>query len=421
MQVAPDPDYDDAVATRAPVRSRRRLLRAGALLVAAFVFVLLPSRISGHQASAWFAGDPDLALALARGTAHDTERLATARRFATGSPRFDSEWHFGSFMMAAMGHGQVALAHPSEAREQHALMARSLERLLEPELRVFDSEAWHDDALAALDGDQGHAAYLGYLGVALGLEARVLAREPSLDDEAAEKRAALRGHIARALRRRLENSATLLLETYPGERYPVDNSAVVAAIALDAESRGEARPEIVTRWVSEVRARYIDRESGLLYQSTSPSGAPSSLRTHADGAPLDRARGSGTALASYFLSFADAPLSRDLYQALKGELYVGGAGFGAMREYPMFEDGRGDIDSGPLLFGLSVSATGFGLAAARIHGDGDTFARMFATTHLFGAPIEQGGVLRFASGGPIGNAILFAMLTAAPLSAGGES
>jgi hypothetical protein len=207
--------------------------------------------------------------------------------------------------------------------------------------------------------------------------------------------------ISRALERRVERSPTLLLETYPGETYPVDNAAVIASIAVHAKSTGRTRPPVVGRWVAEVRRRAVDRATGLLHQSV-----------RLDGTPLDAPRGSGTALAAYFLSYADMDLSRDLHEAVERELAVRVAGFEGIEEYPRGRWGGGDIDSGPLVFGFSIAATGFELAGCRIHGDRDCHRRLIATLDLFGAPREHDGVTSHVSGGPLADALMLALRTA---------
>ena len=40
--------------------------------------------------------------------------------------------------------------------------------------------------------------------------------------------------------------------------------------------------------------------------------------------------------------------------------------------------------------------------------------RLFATSYLFGAPLDRGDARNYVSGGPLGDAIMFAMLTALP-------
>ena len=89
-------------------------------------------------------------------------------------------------------------------------------------------------------------------------------------------------------------------------------------------------------------------------------------------------------------------------------------GFGAIREYAPGHDGLGDVDSGPVVLGVSVSATGFALAPARASGRFEDFESLFRTTELFGMPVELSGRERFVTGGPIGNALLLALLTSGP-------
>ena len=54
------------------------------------------------------------------------------------------------------------------------------------------------------------------------------------------------------------------------------------------------------------------------------------------------------------------------------------------------------------------------LGASRAHGDRATFVDDYATAHLFGAPVDRDGRRSFAMGGPLGDAMMFAMLTARP-------
>ncbi|HEY0192682.1 MAG TPA: hypothetical protein VGC42_16295, partial [Kofleriaceae bacterium] len=87
------------------------------------------------------------------------------------------------------------------------------------------------------------------------------------------------------------------------------------------------------------------------------------------------------------------------------------AGFGAIREYADGRAGGGDTDSGPVVLGVSVSATGFALAPMRAWHRRAAFEALYRTVDLFGVPVQGGG---FAIGGPIGNALLLALLTSGP-------
>lgn len=346
-------------------------------LVCLVVVYAIPHRVCARQAPKFFEGDREAVAALGQGTARWIDEPLS---FRTGSTQFDGEWNFGSLMMAAMGYGQVALEHHDASSVLR--MDACLARMMEPSRRTFDTDRWGNDALETLVDGDGHVAFLGYANLALSLRRRI-----GPDNDYAK----LNDDISRALEQRLQRS--LLIESFPNEIYPVDISAGVASLALRARALGKPQPAVVTRWLAMARNELRDPGNGLLFQSTT-----------------DRARGSGTALAVYFLAYADLDLSRELFDALEG---LGGSvlGFGVMREHPTAESDA-DIDSGPVVFGYGVSATGFALAGARIHDRKDLFEELFATAWLFGAPLESRDRLELVTGGPIGNAILFAMLTA---------
>jgi len=349
----------------------------------------------GRDASRWYAGDIVVQEQLSRGVEHWLKADLSRTNFSTGSGQFNGEWLFGTYLMAGLGFGQTALEHP-EWRGRHVpLMERCIERILSEQVRAFDRESWKNDPIESLDGDSHHAAYLGYLNLLLGLHR-------ALDPRSSH--AALNDRITTALARRLRASKLLLLQTYPGEVYPVDNCAVIASIGLhDSVTRGTNGP-LVAAWMARCRSDYQDAATGLLIQAVDP----------VTGAPIDVARGSGTALGLYFLSFIDRSMAGEWFGSVQRDLARSVAGFGLVREYPAGVTGLGDIDSGPVLLGYGVSPTGFSLAGSRMFGDATYFTKLYRVVHLFGAPRVRNGEFHFTTGGPIGDSILFAMLTAQP-------
>jgi hypothetical protein len=344
----------------------------------------------GRGASELFDGDENAQRALARGVDRWVQEDLSERDFATGDARYDGEWLFATRMFAALGYAQSAIEHPSLRREHAERIDRCLEALLDPASRAFDRDAWGSDAIDDLGTDRAHVAYLGYLALALSLARLVDPRSRFVPFEE---------RVIAHLAARLEASEIDLCETYPGEIYPIDNTASFGAIAVHDRASGEDHSALLRR-LTRGLARYRDPSSGLLFQSV-----------RANGEPVDLARGSGTALAAYFVSFADRSLSRSLWRSIDDRLARSALGFGAIREYVPGEGGWGDVDSGPVLFGLGVSASGFSLALARIHGDRDRFESLYATAAFVGGPVDEDGT-HYALGGPIGDALLFAMTTA---------
>ncbi len=353
---------------------------------------VLPRSLVGREADALFDGDAAAQDALARAVAADVVRDTGVGSFHTGSERFDGEWALVTSQMAALGLSQVILAHPELRARYLPSLRLAVDHVLRPQTFAFATQAWGVSPLDHLDDDGGHA-YLGYVALAVGA---LRAVDPSTP------RAALHDRLVAALARRLERSPSGAIETYPGESYPCDLATVVGAIGQHARLTNTDRRALLSRMATVYRSRWIDPSSGYLAQSVVPS----------TGEPASPGRGSGTALSSYFLSFADPSLSRALGNAVARTGTRSLAGFGAVREYAPGSPGGGDVDSGPVVFGVSVSATGFALASARQLGDRDRFAALYRTAALFGVPVARGDGRAFVAGGPLGNAIMLAMLTA---------
>jgi len=377
----------------------RRVARP--LLVMATVVALagvFPRWWCGRDVDDYARGDIEAQRRLARGAAAWIESGVRPESFGTGNPRFDGEWALVTHQMVVLGLGQVVLAHPELKTEYAPVIARAVERMIAPEALRFGTEAWGRAGLEALDDDEGHA-YLGYLALALGMARLLDSNMPQAD---------LHDRLVTALARRLRQSPHMMIETYPGETYPPDVSAVAGAIGLHGRATGTDHHTLLADWSEAVRSRYRDPRSGLLYQA---------VRSQT-GEPADLARGSGTAIAVYFTAFADSTLSRDLYESLRAGCATDLLGFGGIREHPVDSQAdSADIDSGPVLLGVGVAATGFAIAGSRIHGDRDRLTTLVRTLHLFGLPSDSDGARHYLTGGALGDAIMLAMLTAGPATA----
>jgi len=375
--------------------SRTRLGQTIALIGALAIVRLVPAWWCGREARAWMDGDGATQAALCEELIAFEQRDDAQRRGKSRN-RFAGEWALVTHQMVALGLAQVALAHPELRDRYRPVITRAAEKSFLPEMRDFGTEAWHgEDVLDSLAGPHGHA-YMAYPALAVGM-ARLL--DPAFPAALARRHDAL----IDTFERRLLASPTRLIETYPKEAYPTDVAAVAAAIAVHARATGRRHDAVLRHWASLVRAVQIDATSGLVIQRM---GAR-------DGRPHDAPRGSGTGLAAYFAGFADRAVADFLTDGLPQQR-ASFLGFTAIREYAPGHHGHGDVDSGPVVLGVSVSATGFALASARATGRFDGFRSLFRTTNLFGLPVEVGGRKRFVTGGPIGNALLLALLTSGP-------
>lgn len=356
---------------------------------------VIPRALIGRDADAAFDDESSFQRGLADHVAHvlEVEAQASASlKFTTGDARIDGEWALVTHEMAALGFCQIIAAHP-ELRDRYLPAARAAVKVLaSDEIYRFGDEAWGAKTLSSLGSAHGQA-YLGYAALGMGALRSI---DPATDY------GKLHDTIIAALVRRLDALPNGDLETYPGELYPADISSVIGAIGQHARLTGADHHALLERMSHIVRDRWIDAESGYLAQTIH----------RGTGLPVSEPRGASTALAAYFISFADPALSQDLARSVLKSGRATFLGFGGTREYPPNAWGLGDVDSGPVVLGVSVAATGFALASARMRGERDIFRELFRTTQLFGVPVSTSGGWHYLTGGPLGNALLLAMMTA---------
>jgi hypothetical protein len=347
-----------------------------------------------REANRYFDDSYAHQLVLQRGVESWIKQDLNLDDYATGSNKFNGEWLFGTYLMSGLGFGQMAMIHPELKAHNLPLIEGCIEKILSAKVKAFDKLSWGNDPIDTLSVDtHDHAAFLGYFNLLLSMN-RLLNPETRF--------ARLNENVSRALVRRLEQNPILTLETYPNERYPVDNCAVIASIGLYDQATGANHSVLIKRWMENFKKNYIDPKTGLLFQSLNLNGKAS-----------DYPRGSGSALGLYFLSYANPAIARQMYHAVKKELASTCFGFGTVREYPRgIPHGRMDVDSGPIVWGYGFSSTGFTIAGSKIFRDRSYFKRLYAIAYFAGAPYDDEESRTFVSGGPLGTAILFAMLTA---------
>jgi hypothetical protein len=389
--------------TGTPPRPRRRRGRRVLAFLAAGALLLLALKI------VWvLALRPDPARLLAGGEGAD---LASRRAYLVGrltvDPRvaetmaapddglFRGEWLIGTLSMTAAATTNMAFDDPALLPRAREDVARLLDRALSPGARAFDAQRWREDPLESLDGPHGHAGYLGHLALMLGAN-RLLGGDRRFD--------ATHDRVAAALARRVKAAPSGHLETYPGETYAMDNTVVQAALALHQQAgRGDHRAA-TARWLDHTRRHLLDPRTGLV-----------SFALDAGGRPLQGARGSGAGWNSFYLPFVDEAFAAEQFAALKAHLVrdlpFGGAG---VREFPAGVVGAGDVDSGPVLFGISTSGTGFAVAGARHARDARLLGRLLTTAEIVGCTVQWSGRRRYLLAPLVGDAIMLAMKTARP-------
>ena len=194
---------------------------------------------------------------------------------------------------------------------------------------------------------------------------------------------------ARAIAAALDENP--LPSSYPGAAWPCD--VVVALAAVHRASRLVEVPGlagVTKRWFEAMEA-HRDPSNGLLVHQRGES----------------RARGASQSLIQVFLPDIDPERAAREWAIYKQAFLSPTLGLVGIREHAHGIDAPGDVDSGPLINGVSASASAVTLAAARRHGDAELATVLDQEADLLGMPLPTGSGMAFALGFlPVGDAFV---------------
>ncbi|MFV0429443.1 MAG: hypothetical protein ACK5KO_08460 [Arachnia sp.] len=182
-----------------------------------------------------------------------------------------------------------------------------------------------------------------------------------------------------------------LVTSYPGRSWPCDNVVAMAAVhRVSALRPVPGLAETTDRWLEKLE-QHRDESTGLW--------------VHESGGDLPR--GSSQSIIQTFLPDISAALAETQWQRYRSAFLVAAVGLIGFREYPIGQQGDGDVDSGPLLFGVSASASAVSLAAARVNGDLAVATNLDREAELLGLTLPAFPGRSFALGQlPIGDAFV---------------
>jgi hypothetical protein len=269
----------------------------------------------------------------------------------------------------------------------------------------FQTEALREArwALAQLESSEGRAPFspalnppygVFYNGWTNGLRGGILKLQPS-DTHDPEEVTAFEETTA-ALAAAFNASDTPFLQAYLGQAWPVDSTVAVASLHLHDVLFPPLYSETIQRWLSAAKA-HPDPATGLLPHRVDA----------VTGAMLEGARASSQSVISRFLPEIDPVWGRDQYRRFRDTFVTTIGGIPGVLEYPVGVNGFGDVDSGPLLAGVSLSATVVTVASARVERDAALYEPLLDVGEVLGLPVTLGDSKRYAFGAlPVGDAFL---------------
>jgi len=205
---------------------------------------------------------------------------------------------------------------------------------------------------------------------------------------------------------RMENNPVPFAESYPNECWMFDHVNALAAIKIADFLDRTDHSALLQSWLALAKRKLVHRETGLLISSFTLKGEP-----------LDGPEGSTIWMVAHGLQLIDEDFARDQYQRARKELGRTLLGFGYAREWPTSWKGPMDIDSGPIVPVLQISAGSSGMAfigASAFHDD-DFLSSLAATLDFAAFPARKNGGLRYCAGNQVGDAALLYAAVQGPL------
>ena len=204
----------------------------------------------------------------------------------------------------------------------------------------------------------------------------------------------------------MERGPILAAESYPNECWTFDNAAALAAMRMEDFLDGTDHSVFVRRWVASARKNLTDPATGMLVSSFTLKGES-----------LEGPEGSSIWMVAHFLRLADEDFARDQYQRAKKELSRKMMGFAWSGEWPESWRGVANIDSGPVIPVLDISAGASGMAfiGAGSFGDDDYLTGLAATLDFSGFPSRHAGRLKYCASNQVGDAALLYAAVLGPL------
>jgi hypothetical protein len=309
------------------------------------------------------------------------------------------EWDFMGRTYLVLSLANMCLREPEREDEYVTVM----DRIIADTLKVVDREGimhFLMDYARAGDFRQQPVRSIFLDGeIALMLGARRLIRE---NDAYGRRMRELTDITAE----RIAASPLLSCESYPDECWTFCNTLALAAIRMSDVLDGRDHSALLNGWVDKAKSRLVDPKTGLLCSAYSW-----------DGTIGDGPEGSSIWMAAHCLQLIDPAFAADQYQRARTHLRRACVGFGWASEWPRSWRGPPDIDSGPVIPILEVSAGSSGLAfvGAAAFDDAGYYDEL-ATTLMFAAfPVRKNGRMMFCASNQVGDAVMLYSTVVGPL------
>lgn len=314
--------------------------------------------------------------------------------------QFQGEWALYTCSMTCAALANIATLYPQNKETAIKFIGQIIDIATSEDIREYDKLRWGEDPMDGIYGNLSHISYYSHLAWMIS-RYKQIGGDGKYDD--------LYHSLCKAMNRRIRQSKSLNLPTYPGEYiYIPDMLVAIVALANYSNQYDGKYSTTVNMWVERAKKEWIDKETGLV---------ASFLEVYNDSIRIVLpVKGSYSALNCYYLSLVDPGFAKEQYDCLMKN-YKQGFLFAGIKEYHDRTCLFGmDIDAGPIIFNLSPSGTAFAIGCATSLDDMEFRNKLLKTAELGGSTVTWFGKSHYllANLALVGEAIVLAMRTSAP-------
>ena len=314
--------------------------------------------------------------------------------------QFQGEWALYTCSMTCAALANIAILYPQNKELSIKFIGQIIDIAMSEEIREYDRLRWGEDPMDGIYGNLSHISYYSHLAWMIS-RYKQIGGDGKYDD--------LYHSLCKAMNRRIRQSKSLNLPTYPGEYIYIPDMLVAIVALANYSSQYEGKySTTVDMWVERAKKEWIDKETGLV---------ASFLEAYNDSVQIVLpVKGSYSALNCYYLSLVDSEFAQEQYELLKKRFKQDFPVTG-IKEYHDKTCLIGmDIDAGPIIMNLSPSGTAFGIGCATSLGDIEFRNKLLKTAEIAGSTVFWFGESHYllANVALVGEAIALAMRTSAP-------
>ena len=314
--------------------------------------------------------------------------------------QFQGEWALYTCSMTSAALANIAFLYPQNQELSIKFIGQIIDIAMSEEIREYDRLRWKEDPMDGIYGSLSHISYYSHLAWMIS-RYKQIGGDSKYDD--------LYHSLCDAMNRRIRQSKSLNLPTYPGEYiYIPDMLVAIVALANYSSQYNGKYFSTVNLWMERAKREWIDNETGLV---------ASFLEEDKDSIQIVLpVKGSYSALNCYYLSLVDPKFAKEQYDCLMKN-YKQGFPFAGIKEYHDRTCLFGmDIDAGPIIFNLSPSGTAFTIGCATSLDDMEFRNKLLKTAEIGGSTVTWFGKSHYllANLALVGEAIVLAMRTSAP-------